>query len=94
MSETPTERRLHAQHAALAGWAMEPDRTARTQPWRAGFERKLADQIDPDRQLDPAELARRVEMARLAHLAKARGAASRKARERREAREAQAALKS
>lgn len=85
MSETPTERHLHAQAAALAGWSMEPNRTARTQAWRDGFTRKLEDQIDPERRLDPAELARRVEMARLAHLAKARNAASRKARERREA---------
>lgn len=85
MSESPLERSLHAQHAALTGWSMEANRTARTQKWRDGFTRKLEDQIDPDRRLDPVELARRVEMARLAHLAKARNAASRKARERREA---------
>lgn len=86
MSESPLERSLHAQHAALTGWAMEANRTARTQKWRDGFARKLADQIDPDRHLPPDELARRVEMARLAHLAKARGAAAKKAREKREAR--------
>lgn len=85
MSESPLERHLHAQHAALTGWAMEPNRTARTQVWREGFTRKLENQIDPDRLLPPDELARRVEMARLAHLAKARGAAAKKAREKREA---------
>lgn len=85
MSESPLERSLHAQHAALTGWAMEPNRTARTQKWRDGFTRKLEDRIDPERQLPPDELALRVEMARRAHLAKARGAAVKAAREKREA---------
>lgn len=84
MSESPLERSLHAQQAALTGWAMEPNRTARTQAWRDGFIRKLEQQVDPEGVLPPEERARRAEKLRLAHLAKARNAAAKARREKRE----------
>jgi hypothetical protein len=88
MSESPTERSCHAQHAALTGWAMEPNRTGRTQKWRDGFLRKLESQVDPDGVLSPQERAARAETLRLAHLAKARTASVAAARRRREAAQA------
>jgi hypothetical protein len=90
MSESPMERRLHAQAAALTGWAMEPNRTARTQAWRDGFTRKLERQVDPDGVLSPQERAQRAELLRQAHLAKARAASVAAFRRRREERAAQA----
>jgi len=89
MPESPTERRLHAQAAALTGWAMERNPTARTQAWRDGFLAKLERQVDPDGVLPPQERAERAERLRLAHLARASAAASAAARRRREERAAQ-----
>jgi hypothetical protein len=86
MSESPTERRLHASVAALTGWAMERNKTARTQQWRDGFRRKLEQQVDPDGTLSPQERAEAAERLRLAHLKKASMAASAAARRRREQR--------
>lgn len=53
-----------AQHKR---WALEPDRTAATQPARDGMHSKFVDQVDPDRVLEPAERAKRVKNARSAH---------------------------
>lgn len=69
MSESQTERFLHAQQASLTYWSQVEDRAARMQPLRDGFTRKLEQEIDPDGQLAPDELARRVEMRRKAHMA-------------------------
>lgn len=69
MSESATERSLHAQAASLTHWSKVPDRTAATQAMRDGFTRRLELQVDPAGLLPPQELARRVEMARKAHLA-------------------------
>ena len=84
MSESPTERQLHARAASLANWSRVPDRSAAMAPLRDGFQRKLEQQVDPDGVLDPVELAKRVDMARRAHLANASRIAAKKARERRE----------
>jgi len=84
MSESPTQRRLHARAAALTGWAKEPNRTARTQRWRDGFLAKLEREVDPEGVMAPQERAERVERLRLAHLAKASAAASAAAARRRE----------
>lgn len=69
MSETPVERRLHAQQASLAYWSQVEDRTAATQPLRDGLTRKWEQEIDPNGKLPPQELAHRVEMRRRAHMA-------------------------
>lgn len=53
-----------AQHRR---WALEPDRTAATQPARDGLHRKFLDLVDPERKLAPEERAKRAKNARTAH---------------------------
>lgn len=84
MSESATERRLHAQAAALTGWAKEPNRTARTQTWRDGFLAKLEREVDPDGSMEPQERATRAEGLRRAHLANAARLSAKARRERKE----------
>lgn len=84
MSESATERRLHAQQASLTYWAAVPDRPAAMKPLRDGFTRKLEREIDPDGRLSPQELATRVEMARAAHMARMTRLAAKARREKRE----------
>jgi hypothetical protein len=69
MPETPTERALHAQQASLLRWSKVEDRAAAMRPQREGLERKWTREIDPNGQLSPQELARRLEMRRKAHMA-------------------------
>lgn len=82
MTLTPAERRMRSQLGAHAQWARTTDRTARTAAARAGFNRRFENEVDPDRVLDPAERAKRVENARQAHMLRL-AMASAKARRRR-----------
>ena len=77
---TPEERRLRASLAAHTRWSKTVDRAAGTAAARAGFVRKLEDQVDPDRVLSDTERARRVENARQAHFARMRLTASKNRR--------------
>ncbi len=54
----PSERSLIAQIGAHESWARTPDRSARTAPARAEFDRRFEREVDPDEVLDPAERAR------------------------------------
>lgn len=69
MSETPAERALHSRVASHSRWAHEPDRTAATEPARAGLQARFERQVDPNGVLDPAERAKRAESARKAFYA-------------------------
>jgi hypothetical protein len=48
-------------------WSKCEDRSAATAPARAALEKKIVDQIDPNRELTEAERAKRVECARKAY---------------------------
>jgi len=61
------KRRAAAKVAAHTRWAHEDDRRAATQAARDGLQRRFEDEVDPHRQLDPVERARRVESAKRAH---------------------------
>lgn len=52
---------------AHKGWAMCPDRSARTAPGRAALLDRFETQVDPDGVLDPVERARRAENAKTAY---------------------------
>jgi hypothetical protein len=67
-ARTPQERALVAQIAAAERWGRTPDRTAATAAARAGLRAKFAREIDPDGNLDPAELERRVDQLLRAHM--------------------------
>jgi hypothetical protein len=85
---TPEERHERAALAAHRRWGTVSDRVAELAPARAGFVKKLEDQIDPDRQLPADVLAKRVENLRQAHMHKmclAALKASRLAKEKRQA---------
>jgi hypothetical protein len=69
VSESPAERRLHAQVAAHVQWANEPNRTARTAAARDGMWARFERQVDPDGVLPPDERARRAQSAYRAHMA-------------------------
>ena len=77
---TPERKRLRAQIAGSSRWAMETDRAGAMQHVRDGFTKSLERKVDPDGNLSPVELAKRVESARKAHYARLRYAAL-KARE-------------
>lgn len=57
-----------AQIAAAERWGRTPDRTAATEPARAGLRAKFAREVDPDGTLDAAELERRVDSLVRAHM--------------------------
>lgn len=61
------DRSVIGRVAANTRWAKEPDRRAATQSARDALERKFEDQVDPNRELDPIERARRVKNAKSAH---------------------------
>src|SRR4051812_41126168 len=61
-----SERQLIARLAAHTSWAQTPDRSARTAAARAGLQLRFENQVDPDRQLAPAERFKRAESARRA----------------------------
>ncbi len=65
----PSELSLAGRIGAHRSWAITEDRTARTAPGREAFNRRFEDEVDPDRLLDPAERAVRVEHARKAYFA-------------------------
>lgn len=54
---------MRARIAAHARWKRVPDRSAATEPARAALYQRFADEIDPDRALDPADLAKAVKNA-------------------------------
>lgn len=56
-----------ARIASNTRWAHEPDRVAATQAMRDAQQRKFEDEVDPERVLPPAELARRVASLKSAH---------------------------
>lgn len=71
-----TEARLHARAMALTRWSntSAADRAAALRRTRDGKRRRVENEIDPQRLLAPAELARRVD-ARLAAAAAAEASA-------------------
>ena len=66
-SSNPAERQLVARLAAHESWSNTQNRTARTAPARAAFYAKFEDEVDPRRDLAPAERAKRAANARKAH---------------------------
>lgn len=65
---TPEHRSLRAQIAAAERWGRTADRTAATEPARAGLRAKYAREIDPEGKLDKVELERRVDSLMKAHM--------------------------
>jgi len=68
---TTSQKKLRAQKAANTSWLNTVDRVGRSQPGRYAARealfKKIADQVDPDRQLPEAELIRRVGYGVRAH---------------------------
>jgi hypothetical protein len=58
---------LRDRRGAHESWARTVDRTARTQPARDAFTKKLELQVDPDGVMDPETRAKAVKNARKAH---------------------------
>lgn len=69
-SPKESELSLAGRIGAYASWANTIDRSARTAPARAAFNRRFEDEVDPDRTLDPSTRAQRAEAARKAHFAR------------------------
>lgn len=67
---TSSERTLRSQIAAHESWANTADRPARTAKARAKFDERFDDEVDPKRELPPAERAKRAEHARKAYFAR------------------------
>lgn len=71
---TPTEVRLLLRAGALQSWANTSDPVARTAPARKAAKEsrwtRFANEIDPERQLPPAELERRIDLANRAYMAR------------------------
>lgn len=67
MGEPRSDQYVKVSIAQHKRWALEPDRTAATQPARDGLHRRFLDQVDPDRVLAPDERAKRAKNARTAH---------------------------
>jgi hypothetical protein len=66
--EDPSDVVMRAQIAAHTRWALEPDRTAATQPARDAMHRKFVSMVDPEGVItDPVELEKRVASARKAY---------------------------
>jgi hypothetical protein len=65
----PADRSIRARNAALTRWSRE-DPVAGTQRARDSFLSKFADDVDPDRVLDPDERERRAARARRVHMSK------------------------
>lgn len=78
---SPAEASTRGRLGAHTRWAQETDRSAATEPARAGFLAKFERQVDPDGVLDPRERAIRAEHARKAHMQRLslRAAAARRA---------------
>jgi hypothetical protein len=69
VSLSPEQRSQRARIAALTRWSHEDPATG-TQKAREGFYRRFEDEVDPDRQLNPAERERRAAAARKAFMAR------------------------
>jgi hypothetical protein len=65
-----SELTLAGRIGAYASWANTSDRSARTAPARAAFDRRFEDEVDPGRILDPATRAQRAAAARRAYFAR------------------------
>lgn len=70
MPAQQSDQALAGRIGAYESWARTEDRSARTAPARAAFNRRFEDEVDPVRKLDPAERARRAEHARKAYFAR------------------------
>lgn len=70
MASPESELSLAGRIGAYTSWANTPDRSARTAPGRAAFDRRFEDEVDPDRLLDPATRAQRADAARKAYFAR------------------------
>ena len=70
MPAQESELALAGRIGAHKSWANTDDRTARTAPARAAFDKRFEDEVDPDRKLDPAERAKRADSARRAYFAR------------------------
>ena len=62
----PDRRKQIASLAAHTSWARTPHRAERMAPANRGRERALADRVDPDRTMTPAERAKAIESQRAA----------------------------
>lgn len=67
-SKNPADRSVVAQIAAAERWGRTADRTAATEPARAGLRAKYAREVDPEGRLEPAEVERRVDSLMKAHM--------------------------
>lgn len=67
---TPEERTLRARLAAHARWKRGENPVAATEQARAGFFARFEDEVDPDRELDPAVRATRAHHALCEHMAR------------------------
>jgi hypothetical protein len=79
------EKSLAARIAAAEKWGRTADRTAATEPARAGLRARFEREADPDGTLDPAERARRADHLERAHMLRMSLAAKRARRLAREA---------
>lgn len=70
MPESPSDKSLHGRIAAYERWSRTEDRTAATEPARAGLNAKFIAEIDPEGKLEPADLASRLQARRKAHFAR------------------------
>ena len=91
MTAKSIEASLRGRIAANERWAHTSDRTAATVPGRAGLEARFEREVDPNRELDPAERARRVDAKRKAYFERLALLSVRSRRAARQAREAAAA---
>jgi hypothetical protein len=82
---TAAERTMQAKLNAHLSWAHTANRTARTQPARDGWLRKLEQQVDPQGELLPEERTKRAESLRKAHMKRMALQSARVRRLRREA---------
>ncbi len=78
----PTERAIAGQIAAAERWGRVPDRTAATEPARAGLRAKFLREADPDNSLPEAERERRADQLQRAHMLRMSLAAKRARRRR------------
>lgn len=67
-AKTPEERSLVSRIAAAERWGRTPDRTAATEPARAGLRARFEHEADPDGVLSPAERGRRADQLMRAHM--------------------------
>lgn len=81
-AKRPTNRSLAARIAAAERWGRVKDRSAETLPARTGLLSKFAREADPNGELAPQELERRVASLMQAHMLRMSLAAKRARQER------------